>query len=103
MDKHYLIIGSSAAAIGVMSKLRDLDSAGRITCVTAEQEMPYNRCLLADFLAGKKAETEVRTKSATFFTEKNITLRLASRVVNLDSAAQTVTLLSGEKLGYDKL
>lgn len=103
MQKHYIVIGSSAAGLGAAGKLRSLDSSARITCVTAEKVMPYNRCLLADHLSGSRSAEQVATKPQSFFDENNITLMLNSRVVQLDAQAQTITLANGTNFGYDKL
>lgn len=103
MTKNFLIIGTSAAGIGCAVKLRTMDPSINITCITAEAEMPYNRCLLADFIAGEKSVTQVGTKTQDFFDQNRITLMRNSRVVSIDAAQQKVELASGQRLGYDHL
>ena len=100
---NYVIIGSSAAGIGAAAKLRDLDPQGTITCLTTEQVMPYNRCLLADVLATKKTPEAIAVKSTAFFNEKNITIQLNSHVEAIDANNQHVITQQGETIAYDKL
>lgn len=103
MAKKFLIIGTSAAGIGAAVKLRSLDDSIDITCITAEVEMPYNRCLLADFVAGEKSLTQVSTKTQEFFDQNRITLMLNSRAVKIDPTNNQVVLESGKRLEYDML
>ncbi len=103
MPTNYVIIGSSAAGIGTAAKLRELDPTGTITCLTSEPIMPYNRCLIADVLAGKKSDTQVNLRSPAFFAEKNITIQTNARVTSINPQAQQVTLASGAIVAYDKL
>jgi len=83
MSKTYIVIGASAAGIGALIKLRTLDPSATLICVTAEKEMPYNRCLLADYLAGAKTVDDVSTKKSDFFTTNNITLMLDAQVTKI--------------------
>lgn len=103
MKKTYIVIGASAAGIGALTKLRTLDKDATVICVTAEKEMPYNRCLLADHLAGIKTVEDVATKSSDFFTSNNITLMLDAKVVKIIPQEHKVLLESGQELSYDKL
>lgn len=103
MQKKYIIIGTSAAGLSAAIKLRDLDPESSITCLTSEQEMPYNRCLLADFLSGNKPAERIATKPQEFFDEKNITLMRNARVVHIDRPNKRVLLHDSRALFYDKL
>lgn len=103
MPTNYVIIGSSAAGIGTAAKLRELDPTGTITCLTREPIMPYNRCLIADVLAGKKSDTQVNLRSPAFFSEKNITIQTNAHVTGINPETQQVTLASGASINYDKL
>jgi NADPH-dependent 2,4-dienoyl-CoA reductase/sulfur reductase-like enzyme len=53
--KRYCIIGASAAGIAAMHKLHQLDPTAHVTCFSAETELPYNKCFLADFVAQARA------------------------------------------------
>lgn len=103
MNKNFLIIGASAAGLGAAVKLRDLNKTINITCITAEQEMPYNRCLLADFLAGSKTAEQVATKPQEYFDTNNITLLRGTKVTRIEPTLNRITLESGNHLDYDYL
>lgn len=103
MSKTYIVIGASAAGIGALTKLRTLDHTATLICVTAEKEMPYNRCLLADYLAGAKTIDEVSTKKSDFFTTNNITLMLDAHVTKIIPNEHKIILHTGQELSYDKL
>lgn len=98
-----IIIGSSAAGISAAGKLRDFDPTATIICISKEKTMPYNRCLLADFLSGSRKREQVYTKGEEFFQSKNIDLRLNSEVTALDPTQKTISLKNGQQLRYDTL
>ncbi|MBM3893216.1 NAD(P)/FAD-dependent oxidoreductase [Candidatus Dependentiae bacterium] len=99
----YVIIGSSAAGVGAAGKLRELDQHSSITMLTAESVPPYNRCLLADVLSGKKTAASIGLKAAVSFVDKNIHLQLNSFVESIDTKNQRVTVAGGQAVPYDKL
>lgn len=99
----FLVIGASAASIGALRKLRSLNPQASITCVTAEKEMPYNRCLLADYLAQSRPDEAVYTKGADFFEENNINLILNTRIASIDTNSNLALAEDGKKFTYEKL
>jgi nitrite reductase (NADH) large subunit len=99
----YVIIGSSAAGIAAANKLRTIDATSQITCITTETRMPYNRCLIADVLGGKKTADGITTRTAAFFTEQHIDLQLGTTVTEIDCSNQRVLTACGKALAYDKL
>ncbi len=103
MKKTHLIIGTSAAALGVLSKLRTLDPESNIICISDEQELPYNKCFLADYVSGSKDSGAVHTKPRSFFEQNRIELLLARRVVSLDAQQKKVTLSDGQTITYETL
>lgn len=103
MKKTYLIIGTSAAGLGAAIKLRNLDQTSTIICLTAEQEMPYNRCLLAEYVSGAKTASQIGTKPQAFLDEHNIQLMTNANVVAIDRINQHVHLIDGRSFAYDKL
>ncbi|MGD1997678.1 MAG: FAD-dependent oxidoreductase [Candidatus Dependentiae bacterium] len=103
MKKKHLIIGSSAAGMGVCTKLRALAPDDDITCLTASAEMPYNTCLLADYLADGKHPKGIWTKPQSFFGTKNITLQRSTRVMEIDHRNQRVRDQHGNSHAYDTL
>lgn len=101
--KTYIIIGASAAGVGCMHTLRRLDPVGRIIMITQEAEWPYNKCLLADYLAGEKTAEDVLLVSQQQIAEKNIELLLGKRVIAIQAGRKIITLDDGSQLAYDAL
>ena len=80
----YIVIGTSAAGLAALQKIRSLDPVGSILCLSQEAELPYNKCFLVDWLAQEKNLEAVFTKPFSYFKEHNIELMLNKKVVELD-------------------
>lgn len=102
MTKKFVVIGASAASVAFMTKLRSFDATSEIVCIADQEQMPYNRCLLAEYLAGKLTWEQLLLKPDDFFAKKNITMRLATRVTSIDSARNCV-YIGSEMITYDHL
>lgn len=103
MAKRHIIIGAAAAGIGTAHKIRMLDLHAEVVVISDELEDPYNKCLLADYLAQQKTATDVQLTTVQALREKNITPLFGVRVVALDVTQKTVTLSDGRSLEYDTL
>jgi nitrite reductase (NADH) large subunit len=102
-QKTHVVIGTSAAGIGALAKLRALDKEGRIICISASSFMPYNTCLLVDYLSGYKTLDEVYTKSDDFFKENSIELYLNTLVTSINPSERTITCNNGQTFTFDTL
>lgn len=97
-----VIVGGGLAASRTAEQLRRAEYAGPIRLISDEGHLPYDRPPLSKEVL--RAETDdVTLKPAEFYDEKDITVRLGSGATSLDTAAQTVTLASGEVVSYDEL
>jgi nitrite reductase (NADH) large subunit len=103
MQKTYIVIGTSAAGIAAVQKIRQADAQARIICFSEETEFPYNKCFLADFLGGQKELSAVYTKSADFFESFSVELYLATRVVAINRVEKTITCSDGTSYSYTAL
>ncbi len=100
MEKYtYLIIGNSAGGISALNKLWQLDSAGSILCISDEQERPYNKCFLADYLSGEKKEGQIFTK----IFHPNVDFLFGKRVIEIDRERKVVNLSDNSRIAYHKL
>lgn len=100
---HYLIIGAGPAAVNAAEHLKKLDPAARVTMLAAEQVPPYSRMALPYFLTGSiEAEGCYLRKGQDHYANLGIDLKFG-RASSVDTSSKEVTLLGGEKLGYDKL
>src|SRR5262249_24901292 len=97
-----VIVGGGLAATRTAEQLRRAEYTGRITIVSDEVHLPYDRPPLSKEVLRKEVD-DVALKPREFYDEKDITLRLGSAATGLDTAAQTVTLADGTVLSYDQL
>jgi 3-phenylpropionate/trans-cinnamate dioxygenase ferredoxin reductase subunit len=97
-----VIVGGGLAAARTAEQLRRSDYSGRITIVSDEVHLPYDRPPLSKEVLRKEAD-DTALKPAEWYDESDITLRLGSAATGLDTTAQTVTLDDGTTLGYDEL
>jgi nitrite reductase (NADH) large subunit len=86
--------------------LESLDQAGighaRITVLCEEPRAAYDRVHLSEFFSGRSAD-DLSLTPPQFFDRDHLLLRLNARATQIDRAARTVTVSTGEVLAYDKL
>jgi 3-phenylpropionate/trans-cinnamate dioxygenase ferredoxin reductase subunit len=100
--KGIVIVGGGLAAARTAEQLRRSEYTGRITIVSDEVHLPYDRPPLSKEVLRSEVD-DVALKPREWYDEKDVTLRLGSAATGLDTAAQTVTLDDGTVLGYDEL
>ncbi|MBD3231622.1 hypothetical protein GF322_03075 [Candidatus Dependentiae bacterium] len=101
--KKIVVIGSSAASIGFLTKLRQLDSKSKIICISKSKHLPYNKCLLADYIAQTANEDRVFFKDLNFFKKNNIELFLDTKVINLNTTKNLISLENKKQIKFDLL
>ncbi len=98
-----VVIGAGQAGVALAAKLRALGHMGAITLIGEEPSPPYQRPPLSKgYLMGEMGAERLWLRSAEFYAEQNITLRLDQPVTAIDRAARTVTV-GGDVIGYDHL
>jgi len=99
-----VVIGGGVASATAVTALRAEGFAGRITLVSAENTVPYERPPLSkEFLRGASLGGDPDVPDAAWYPEQEIDLRLGVRATRLDLAARTVGLSDGAVIGYDQL
>ncbi|WP_156746999.1 NAD(P)/FAD-dependent oxidoreductase [Mycobacterium sp. E2733] len=101
-SKGIVIVGGGLAAARTAEQLRRSEYAGRVTIVSDEVHLPYDRPPLSKEVLRKEVD-DVALKPREWYDENDITLRLGAAATSLDTAAQTVTLADGSVIGYDEL
>lgn len=102
MKKRFVVIGASAASIAFITKLRSFDKESEITCLSGESYIPYNRCLLADYISDDISFGDMVLKTEDFFKQQNILLRLNTWVTQIDTKNNCVCI-GDENIVYDYL
>lgn len=100
-----VIVGGGLSATRVAEQLRKSEYAGPVVIVSDENHLPYDRPPLSKVVLydAAKGHGDIALRTAEFYTDNDITLRLGAAAQSLDTAAQTLTLANGTVLGYDEL
>jgi len=98
----YVIIGNSAAAIGTIEGIRQIDQEGSISVLTTESYHTYSRPLISYLLQGKTNEEKMKYRSDNFYEENNCHL-IFQKAAKIDANRQEVITAEKTALSYDKL
>ncbi|MGH8479512.1 MAG: FAD-dependent oxidoreductase [Gammaproteobacteria bacterium] len=99
-----VIVGGGAAGNAAAEMLRREGYAGRLTMLSADASVPCDRPNLSkQYLAGKAPEEWIPLRSAEFYQEQDIDLKLGVRVATIDTASRHVDLVDGSRHAYDAL
>ncbi len=99
-----VIIGAGHAAGQAVASLRQEKYEGDIVLIGDESHVPYQRPPLSkQYLSGEHGLDKVYLRPEKFYADRDITLKLDTRVEAIDTKAHTVTTSSGETIPYSKL
>ena len=99
-----VIVGGGGAGNAAAEMLRRQGFAGSITMLSADDALPYDRPNLSkDYLAGKAPEDWIPLRSADFYKENGIDVRLRARVVSIDTGERALQLADGSSQAFDAL
>ncbi|AEE96888.1 NAD(P)/FAD-dependent oxidoreductase [Mahella australiensis] len=99
----YVIIGNSAAAVGAVEGIRQVDDAGNITVISEEPYYAYSRPLISYLLAGTVDDKKMAYRDAGFYEDNDVSLLLGVKAVSIDTAGKQVLLSDGKTVTYDRL
>ncbi len=100
---NYVLIGNSAAAVGCIEGIRQVDPEGAITVVSKEPYHTYSRPLISYLLCGKTDEQRMKYRPDDFYEKNNVSFLPGRTAEAVDPQAKTVALDDGTVLPYDKL
>jgi NADPH-dependent 2,4-dienoyl-CoA reductase/sulfur reductase-like enzyme/nitrite reductase/ring-hydroxylating ferredoxin subunit len=104
VPRSILILGGGAAGNSAAETLRREGYTGPIAMISADPSVPYDRPNLSkDYLAGSAPEEWIPLRSADFYREQRIDLRLATRAAAIDTARREIRLEDGTGLEYGAL
>ena len=99
----YVIIGNSAAGIGAVEGIRQVDRTGEITIITNEPHHTYSRPLISYLLLGKVTEEKMKYRSDSFYSDNDSTLLRNTTVTKIDDETKRVVLADGGSIPFDRL
>ncbi len=100
---NYVIIGNSAAAVGTIAGIREIDSTGKITVISDEKYHTYSRPLISYWLEGKVSDKNIYYRDPDFYEKNGVETVLGKKAARIDTANKSVVLEDGLAVPYDKL
>jgi len=99
----YVIIGNSAAGIGAVEGIRQVDKEGEIVIISNEVYHTYSKPLISYLLLKKTDEQKMKYRGDTFYKDNNCKTMFGSRVTRINPYEKNVELEDTSKIIYDKL
>jgi len=104
LPQSVVIVGGGAAGNAAAEALRHEGYSGLLTILSADETLPCDRPNLSKrYLAGTAPDASNLLRSAQFYIQHDINLRLGARVVAIDTEGQHVRLADGKGHDYDAL
>jgi NAD(P)H-nitrite reductase large subunit len=103
MDMRYVIIGNSAAAVGAVEGIRQMDGTGEITVISNEKYHTYSRPLISYLLQGKTDQERMKYRPADFYTRNGCNTILGRKVIGIKKNDKQAVLDDGSEIPYDRL
>lgn len=103
-QRHLVVIGGGMVAQRLVEALRQRDTAGawRVTVLSEEPHLPYDRVALTSFFSGRDA-AGLALGDPGLWDDPHVTLTRGEGASTIDRAARTVGTTSGRLLHYDEL
>jgi NADPH-dependent 2,4-dienoyl-CoA reductase/sulfur reductase-like enzyme/nitrite reductase/ring-hydroxylating ferredoxin subunit len=99
-----VIVGGGAAGNAAAETLRREGYSGRITMLSADDALPCDRPNLSKgYLAGAASDESNLLRSARFYEDQKIDVRLSKRVAAIDIRSGHVELVDGSRYAYGAL
>ncbi len=104
LPRAIVIVGGGAAGNAAAEMLRREQFDGTITLLSADDSLPCDRPNLSkNYLAGSAPEDWIALRSAEFYRNQRIDLKLNARAVAIDTAKRQVQLEDGSRHAWDAL
>lgn len=103
MEKNYVIVGNSAAAIGCVEGIRQVDQNGSILIVSDEPHHTYSRPLISYLLWGKTDRQRMKYRPDSFYDDNKVDTLFGVKATALHPEDHTLELDNGETVTYGKL
>jgi NAD(P)H-nitrite reductase large subunit len=99
----YVIVGASAAGIGAVEAIREVDPVGTITVISEEPCPQYSRPMISDLVSGKADFGKMMCREHEFWENNGVQALTGRTAVGLNLADKYVALDKGEHVNFEKL
>ncbi|MEM7215464.1 MAG: FAD/NAD(P)-binding oxidoreductase [Pseudomonadota bacterium] len=104
MGKEILVIGGGQAAASFAARIRQHDADSKITILSEEPHLPYQRPPLSKkYATGEMQRDQLLLRPENWYSDNGIKFREDVMVSRIDPEAKTATTSSGEEIRWDKL
>lgn len=104
MDQHIVIAGGGQAAVTCIMRLRALGHEAKVTLVTNESYLPYQRPPLSkQYLKAEMTLEQLIFQPAAWYQQQQVDVMLETALAAIHPHDHKITLSNGGQLGYDKL
>ena len=99
-----VLVGGGHAAAAFVNSARRAGYEGPLIVISDEPVLPYHRPPLSKkYLAEGLPVEQILIRAAAWYEEQKVTLRLGTRVTDIDRAARRVALADGSHVDYSQL
>ncbi len=103
LTSKYVIVGASAAGIGAVEAIREVDQAGTITVISEEPCPQYSRPMISDLVSGKATFEKMMCREDEFWRKNEVQALTGRTAVSLNFTDKYVALDRGDRVNYEKL
>jgi len=99
----YVIVGASAAGIGAVEAIREVDPVGTITVISEELCPQYSRPMISDLVSGKASFEKMKCREDKFWEKNDVQALTGRTAVSLNLADKYIALDQGDRVNFEKL
>lgn len=103
MTSKYVIVGASAAGIGAVEAIREVDPVGTVTIISDEQCPQYSRPMISDLVSGKANFDKMMCREGEFWQKNGVQALTGRTAVSIDLTKKRVALDKGAHISFEKL
>jgi NAD(P)H-nitrite reductase large subunit len=99
----YVIVGASAAGIGAVEAIREVDPVGTITVISEELCPQYSRPMISDLVSGKANLEKMKCREDKFWEKNDVQALTGRTAVSLNLADKYIALDQDDRVNFEKL
>lgn len=101
-EENFLVLGGGIAAYSAAEAIRERNKTAKITMISDESVLPYNRPMLTKSMLADFTSEQMMVAPKSWYDENKIDVVLSTVVESIDAKAKTVKA-GGKTYAYDKL
>lgn len=101
--KNIVIVGGGHGGSQIAASLRDKGYDGKLTLITAEPDLPYQRPPLSKAYLKTLDHDLLPLRPESFYVKNDIELRLATTATAIDLRGEALKLADGSEIAFDRL